>query len=110
MLRAVILGFLAGPVLQVAAALLWSTAGLALLITIGVLFGALVVVVLAVAAAGQGVNRQRAAADLPAPRRLPGNSTLTWTASAVRVTTRENLANAHRWRQAFIGWRYGPRD
>lgn len=96
MLRAMIGGALLGPVLLVAAVLLWSKAGLALLIAIGVLFGALVVAVLAGAAAGRQVQLRRVAAPTEPAARRAG------------VDARENLASPVKWRQAFMGWRYGP--
>lgn len=97
MLRALIGSFLLGPLLPVAAMLLWSKTGLALLIVIVVLFGALMVVMLAVAAAGRGV-KHRSGKTLPyAPP-----------PSAKGIGASENLASNGRWRRAFMGWRYGP--
>jgi uncharacterized membrane protein len=69
MLRALIGGFLLGPVLLVTAMLVWSKAGLVMLIVGGVLLGALVVAVLAGAAAGRAVHRRRTA---PATEPLRG--------------------------------------
>ncbi len=67
--RGLIAGFLAGPLLLVTAVLLWSKAGLVLLIAFGVLFGALMVAVLAGVATGRALRRRRDPTVTP-PRRL----------------------------------------
>lgn len=84
MLRGMIIGFFAGPLLLITAVLLWSKAGLALLIAFGVLFGALVVAVFAGAAAGSRTQQIRRRKTLSEPA----------------MTFEE--------RQQFMRWRYGP--
>jgi hypothetical protein len=56
--RPLVAGFLLGPVILVAALLVWSTAGLMAAITAGVLLGAFVVAVLAGVATGRNLRRK----------------------------------------------------
>ena len=96
MLRALLGGFVIGPVLLVVAMLLWSKAGLAVLIMVGVLFCALVAAVLATASTGHTVAQRRVAAPTEAA------------STPKRVDAGDNPTGGGKWRQAFMGWRYGP--
>lgn len=106
MLRAVIGGFLLGPVVLILVMLLWSEAGLLVAITAGVLLGAFVVAVLAGAAAGRAARRVTSLPLSSAPPTDTHDATLTTGAGPVRATARENLASPNAWRQQFQGWRY----
>jgi hypothetical protein len=103
MLRAIIGGFLLGPVVLVAIILLWNNAAVVAIV---------VFATLAITSAATAIR----ASNMPAPKRpsrpVPpptiGIVTLTSTPTAVRANASENLASANRWRSAFTGWRYNP--
>jgi hypothetical protein len=108
MFRALVGGFLLGPFVLFALLLLWSKAGLAVLIALGVLVAALAVAVIA----GEATGRPKPPGAVPVvpvvpPQVAAGHDvTLTSTAAQVRATARENLASPNKWRRHFQGWRY----
>jgi hypothetical protein len=131
MLRAVIGGFLAGPVILIIVALVWSKAAL-LATSMLVVLGALLVIIVIAGGSFWAQRRSRIAGEAnslpastralepplniasstspaePVPASAVGNVTLTSTPTGVRANASENLASTNRWRSAFSGWRYLP--
>jgi hypothetical protein len=95
MLRALLGGFLLGPVLLLAAVLLLNKAALLSLVAVLMLVGLLVMAVLAGAVAGGTAKARREARSrdvVPAP--------------APHYPGKENLASRNKWRREFMAWHY----
>jgi uncharacterized membrane protein YraQ (UPF0718 family) len=98
MLRAMLGGFLLGPIVLVVVALLWSKAAVLVAVILLMLFALLVIAVIAGAIAGGTAKARRNA--------LTDAAALTALSPPASCARQENLASRTKWRQDFMAWRY----